>query len=228
MEGNKDEAARCVELAKQAMLAGDFAKAQRLLGKARRMFPLAEIEPLAAACLHKLNPSAAAAAAAAAGTAAPTAASSRGASEPAAAASSSSNSSSSSSSSKEPFKGQRRGSRQHVPHSSEGPQRSAAAAAAGAAAAAAAAAGTGPTLRRGRSGAAAAPAAAAAAAAHTPEQAKLCEIILEEKCFYKVLGVPSDASEEAIKKAYRKLALMLHPDKNKAPKAEDAFKKVGF
>ncbi|CDJ39485.1 DnaJ domain-containing protein, putative [Eimeria tenella] len=212
MEGNKDEAARCVELAKQAMLAGDFAKAQRLLGKARRMFPLAEIEPLAAACLHKLNPSAAAAAA---GTAAPTAASSRGASEPAAAASSSSNSSSSNSSSK----GQRRGSRQHVPHSSEGPQRSTAAAAA------AGAAGTGPTLRRGRSGAAAAP-AAAAAAAHTPEQAKLCEIILEEKCFYKVLGVPSDASEEAIKKAYRKLALMLHPDKNKAPKAEDAFKKV--
>eukprot|EP00965_Chrysotila_dentata_P056944 1889624-Pleurochrysis_carterae.AAC.3 len=41
-----------------------------------------------------------------------------------------------------------------------------------------------------------------------------------------VLGVPHDAQETVIRKAYRKLAIVLHPDKNKAERAEDAFKRV--
>lgn len=45
--------------------------------------------------------------------------------------------------------------------------------------------------------------------------------------FYKILGVEKGASEDEIKKAYRKLALRLHPDKCKDAGAEDAFKKVG-
>ena len=34
------------------------------------------------------------------------------------------------------------------------------------------------------------------------------------KNYYDVLGVPKDASEQDIKKAYRKMSLQNHPDKN--------------
>jgi molecular chaperone DnaJ len=48
-----------------------------------------------------------------------------------------------------------------------------------------------------------------------------------EKDYYKVLGVPKDATEAEIKKAYRKLARQYHPDANKGDaKAEERFKEV--
>ncbi|MFE0427576.1 DnaJ domain-containing protein, partial [Streptomyces sp. NPDC058953] len=48
-----------------------------------------------------------------------------------------------------------------------------------------------------------------------------------EKDYYKVLGVPKDATEAEIKKAYRKLAREYHPDANKNDtKAEERFKEI--
>jgi molecular chaperone DnaJ len=49
---------------------------------------------------------------------------------------------------------------------------------------------------------------------------------LAKRDYYEVLGVSRDASEEEIRKAFRKKALDSHPDRNKNPDASEKFKEV--
>lgn len=47
-----------------------------------------------------------------------------------------------------------------------------------------------------------------------------------QRDYYEVLGIPRDADEKAIKKAYKRLAMKYHPDRNKDPDAEEKFKEI--
>jgi DnaJ family protein B protein 12 len=67
----------------------------------------------------------------------------------------------------------------------------------------------------------------------TPEQDAIAKKVLQSKesgrgAHYRILGVSQNATESELKKAYRKLALNVHPDKNSSPHASEAFKAVGL
>ena len=54
----------------------------------------------------------------------------------------------------------------------------------------------------------------------------LCILIMNNTEFYDRLGVSKDASQDEIKKAYRKMSKKYHPDINKEPGAEEKYKEV--
>jgi DnaJ family protein B protein 12 len=83
------------------------------------------------------------------------------------------------------------------------------------------------------SAAAAAPSEGTSGRSFTPEQDAIAKKVLQSKesgrgAHYRILGVSQNATESELKKAYRKLALNVHPDKNSSPHASEAFKAVGL
>ena len=61
---------------------------------------------------------------------------------------------------------------------------------------------------------------------YTTEQMDIVRRVRRTKDYYQILGLEKSCSGEEIRKAYRKVSLKVHPDKNKAPGAEEAFKAV--
>lgn len=62
---------------------------------------------------------------------------------------------------------------------------------------------------------------------YTADQLEAVRKVKKCKDYYEILGVTKQSTDSEIKKAYKKLALQLHPDKNRAPGSVEAFKAVG-
>ncbi|XP_043917067.1 dnaJ homolog subfamily B member 14 [Protopterus annectens] len=153
MEGNRDEAERCIAIARKALGAGDREKAIRFLQKAEKLFPLEKAKVL----LNVLTKNG-------------------------------------STASKGPNVRTANSSEESSPKDTKSSDKSAA-------------------EERTKD--------------YTAEDLEGVNRVKKCKDYYEVLGVSKNATEEDLKKAYRKLALKFHPDKNCAPGATEAFKKIG-
>lgn len=157
MDGNKDEALKCLKIAKDSIESGDRSRALKFLNKARRLDPSIEIGDL----MSNLNDSQP---------------EDKNPDEPTA---------------DNPFNPLRNGPRRRVP--AGGPSSSS---------------------------------SSSTSATYTEEQITIVREIKRKKDYYEILGVEKSCSSEDVRKAYRKLSLKVHPDKNQAPGAEEAFKMV--
>ncbi|MEE6460594.1 hypothetical protein FKM82_001025 [Ascaphus truei] len=154
MEGNRDEAERCVRIGRAALEAGDWERARRFLSKADKLYPSRAARDLLETLAR--NESAA-------------------------------------------------GNGPHCGKKSCGPEQSK----------------PGTEKESGASG------SGEVGKSFTKDQLEGVQRIKKCKSYYEVLGLSNDAEDEDLKRAYRKLALKFHPDKNHAPGATDAFKKIG-
>lgn len=83
-----------------------------------------------------------------------------------------------------------------------------------------------PSIRR-RTGSAPVPGpSSSSSVSYTEEQVSIIREIKRKKNYYDILGVEKSCTVDDVRKSYRKLSLKVHPDKNKAPGAEEAFKLV--
>nr|CAD1823718.1 unnamed protein product [Ananas comosus var. bracteatus] len=177
MDGNKDEAVKCLRIGKEALQSGDRARALKFLSKARRLDPSLPVDALLS-----------------------TAASADADADADANADPS-----------PPPPPPPDTSRPTSPPSS------------GTASAAKAR-----VRARARAGAGAGASSSddASSRSYTEEQAAIVRQIRIQKDYYQILGVEKGCSVEDVRRAYRKLSLKVHPDKNQAPGAEEAFKAV--
>ncbi|KAK7411207.1 hypothetical protein VNO78_02639 [Psophocarpus tetragonolobus] len=159
MDGNKDDALKCLRIGKEALESGDRSRALKFVTKARRLDPGLAVDDLLSAIEAEA-----------------------GDQRPAAEAAEPTNS----------------------------PDQ--------------------PSIRRRATGATAATGAASGSSSssvsYTEEQISIIREIKRKKNFYEILGLEKTCTVEDVRKSYRKLSLKVHPDKNKAPGAEEAFKAV--
>ncbi|CAL0320076.1 unnamed protein product [Lupinus luteus] len=162
MDGNKDDALKCLKIGKEALEAGDPSRALKFLSKARRLDPTLPVDDLLSAIQKDEGD------------------------QPAAAASG------------EPSE----------PSSPLKPS------------------GQPSIRRRGLARGSSSASSSSVAATYTDEQISVIREIRRKKNYYEILGLEKSCTVDDARKAYRKLSLKVHPDKNKAPGAEEAFKSV--
>ncbi|RWR83110.1 Chaperone protein dnaJ 49 [Cinnamomum micranthum f. kanehirae] len=163
MDGNKDEALKCLKIGKQALETGDRTRALKFLSKAGRLDPTLPIEDLISNANEQSSPD-----------------SPPPPSDPA---------------------------RDESPVSNKAP---------GATSARVRVSANGPPS----------PSSCSSSNSYTEEQISTVRQIKKQKDYYAILGLEKGSSVDEVRKAYRKLSLKVHPDKNKAPGAEEAFKAV--
>ncbi|KAJ1412279.1 hypothetical protein SESBI_20543 [Sesbania bispinosa] len=159
MDGNKDDALKCLKIGKEALENGDRTRALKFVTKARRLDPTLPVDDLLSAIENDAG--------------------------------------------------------DQPPAASAEPAKPAA---------------DNPSIRRRPSAAAAAPGPSSSPspspATFTEEQISIIREIKRKKNYYEILGLEKNCTVEDVRKSYRKLSLKVHPDKNKAPGAEEAFKAV--